>query len=191
MVELYDEFFSMLRFAKNLYDSGIEELMKERMGSCELDGDYYWELAYDSISWVFRNTNLYYNDGGEIETWVFTDPIIERFCQLCQEYESRRGISEDCDPYRKNMEQILHECFSFSSYSYGYDWRLSPQDRGRKCLLLFTGCEFYGHDEIFEGLIEIKYGFEKINKQLEQELFQETRIIPLSLVTAAQWKEAA
>ena len=31
MVELYDEFFSMLRFAKNLYDSGIEELMKERM----------------------------------------------------------------------------------------------------------------------------------------------------------------
>ena len=191
MVELYDEFFSMLRFAKNLYDSGIEELMKERMGSCELDGDYYWELAYDSISWVFRNTNLYYNDGGEIETWVFTDPIIERFCQLCQEYESRRGISEDCDPYRKNMEQIPHECFSFSSYSYGYDWRLSPQDRGRKCLLLFTGCEFYGHDEIFEGLIEIKYGFEKINKQLEQELFQETRIIPLSLVTAAQWKEAA
>ena len=68
MVELYDEFFSMLRFAKNLYDSGIEELMKERMGSCELDGDYYWELAYDSISWVFRNTNHYYNDGGEIET---------------------------------------------------------------------------------------------------------------------------
>ena len=68
MVELYDEFFSMLRFAKNLYDSGIEELMKEIMGSCELDGDYYWELAYDSISWVFRNTNLYYNDGGEIET---------------------------------------------------------------------------------------------------------------------------
>ena len=40
MVELYDELFSMLRFAKNLYDSGIEELMKERMGSCELDGDY-------------------------------------------------------------------------------------------------------------------------------------------------------
>ena len=66
------------------------------------------------------------------------------------------------------MEQILHECFSFSSYSYGYDWRLSPQDRGRKCLLLFTGCEFYGHDEIFEGLIEIKYGFEKAEVEVEQ-----------------------
>ena len=89
------------------------------------------------------------------------------------------------------MEQILHECFSFSSYSYGYDWRLSPQDRGRKCLLLFTGCEFYSHDAIFDGLMEIRDGFETITAHMEAELAKETWIIPLSLVTAAQWKEAA
>ena len=30
-----------------------------------------------------------------------------------------------------------------------------------------------------------------LNQKLEAELTKETRIIPLSLVTAAQWKEAA
>lgn len=191
MVELYDEFFSMLRFAKNLYDNGMEDRLKDWFGSCPLDGDSYWELAYETIGWVFQDTRHYYNDRQEIETWLFLDPVIDRFCQLCQEYEERRGIGEEDDPYWRDMAQIVHNGFSFSSYDYAYDWRLFSNARGRKCLLLFTGCEFYSHDEIFEGIVEIKYGFEQVNKKLESELFRETRIIPLSLVTAAQWKEAA
>ncbi len=191
MVELYDEFFAMLRFAKNLYDSGMEEQLKEWSGGYPLDGDIYWELAYEAIGWAFRNTALYYNEDREIETWLFTDPIIDRFCKLCQEYEQRRGISEDENPYRKDMEQIMHEGLCFNSYSYNYDWKLSSKDHGHKRLLLFTSCEFYSHDEIFEGLMEIKNGFEVMVKRLKEELSKETRIIPLSLVTAAQWKEAA
>lgn len=191
MVELYGEFFSMLRFAKCLHEYGIGEQVKGWSGSYKLDGDYYWELAYESISWVFRDTGLYHNEELEMETWVFTDPIIDRFCQLCQEYEIREGISEEDDPYRKDMEEILHEGLRFNSYSYGYDWRLSPKDHGRNRLLLFTGCEFYSHDEIFEGLMEIRDGFEAMNKRLNEELSRETRIIPLSLATEAQWKEAA
>lgn len=85
----------------------------------------------------------------------------------------------------------MHEGLCFNSYSYGYDWRLSPKDRGRKGLLIFTGIEFYSHDEFFEGLMEIRDGFEAMNERLEKELSKETRIIPLSLVTTAQWKEAA
>ena len=85
----------------------------------------------------------------------------------------------------------MHEGLCFNSYSYGYDWRLSPKDRGRKGLLIFTGIEFYSHDEFFEGLMEIRDGFEAMNERLEKELRQETRLIPLSLATAAHWKEAA
>ena len=191
MVELYSEFFAMLRFTKSLYDCGMADRLKEWYGACELDGDFYWELAHESIGWVFQDTRQYYNEADEMETWLFTDPIIDRFCKLCQEYESRRGISEKDNPYRNDMEQILHNGFAFSGYSYGYDWRLSQESRGRKCLLLFIGCDFYSNDEIPEGLLEIRDGFETMIAHLEDELSKETRIIPLSLVTAVQQKEAA
>ncbi len=144
MVELYDEFFAMLRFTKNLCDCGMAEKVKDWFG----------------------------------------------FCQ-CREYEARKGISEKENPYRNDMEQILHDGFTFNSYSYGYDWRLSQEDRGRKCLLLFTGCEFYSHDEVPEGLLEIKDSFVSMAVRLEMELSKETKIIPLSLVTETRQKEAA
>lgn len=191
MVELYDEFFSMLRFAKQLYDSGLEDQVKGKFGLYPLDGDIYWEIAYEAIGGIFQDTRQYYNDDDEIETWVFSDPLIDRFCQLCQEYEARRDVHEEEDPFRRDMEHILHEGFCFSGYAYNYDWRLSPNDRGRKCLLLFLGCEFCSHDEIPTGLLDIKDGFKDTIRRLEQELSKETRIIPLSLVTAARQKEAA
>lgn len=191
MTELYDEFFAMLRFTKNLCDYGMTEKVKDWFGSCKLDGDYYWELAHEAMGWVFQDTRLYYNEDREIDTWLFADPVIDRFCKLCREYETRRGISEEANPYRKDMERILHEEFTFDSYSYGYDWRLSPNVRGRKCLLLFTGYEFYSHDEVPIGLIEIKDGFTSIIARLEMELSKETRIIPLPLATEVQQKEAA
>lgn len=190
-MELYDEFFAMLRFAKRLCDCGMTEDVKNWFGSCKLDGDCYWEIAYETIGWAFEDTRHYYNENDEVETWLFIDPVIDRFCKLCQEYETRRAIREEDNPYRKDMEQILHEGLTFSGYSYGYDWRLSPNDRGRKCLLLFTGCEFYNHDEVFEGLMEIKYGFEATSERLKEELSRKPRIIPLSLAKEIQQKEAA
>lgn len=191
MTELYDEFFSMLRFAKRLYEYGTKEQIKRWFSLHELDGENYWELAYDAISWVFLDTRRYYNERDEIEIWLFVDPAIDRFCQLCQEYEQRWGISEEKNQYRRDMEQIIHEGFSFNSWDYNYSWRLSVKNRGCRCLILFTGGEFYGHDEIFEGLMEIRDGFDAITARIEAELAKETRIMPLPLVTAAQWKEAA
>ena len=126
-----------------------------------------------------------------IYTWLFADPVIDRFCQLCQEYERDKGITEEKNPYRDTIERTIHESFHFDSYSYGYDWRLSLSKRGRKCVLLFTGEEFYSQESVPEGLLEIRDTFLMLNQKLEAELTKETRIIPLSLVTAAQWKEAA
>lgn len=189
MMELYDDFFGMLRLTKRLYDCGIADRFKGLWDVYSLDGDEYWELAREAMGWAFTDTRLYYNENDEIETWLFVDPLIDRFCELCQKYETRRGISEDENFYRKEMETVLHEGFNFNSYSYGYDWRLSDKERGRKCLLLFIGCEFYSSDEVPEGLLHIKDGFEAMIARLEKELSKETRIIPLSLITA--YKEAA
>lgn len=191
MIELYGEFFAMLRFTKRLYDCGMAERLMGWYGTCELDADYYWELAREAIGWVFQDTRLYCNNSEEIDTWLFIDPIIDRFCKLCLEYENRQGISEEDNPYRRDMEKILHSGFVFSGYSYGYDWRLSKESRGRKCLLLFTGCEFYSQDEVPAGLLEIRDGFETIVANLEKELSKETRIIPLPLAAETQRKEAA
>lgn len=191
MVELYDEFFSMLRLAKRMYECEMAGHIKEWLGSYELGGDNYWELACASICWVFQDTRHYYNERNEIETWLFMDPVIDRFCQLCQRYEELRGICEKDNRYRWDMAQTIHEEFCFSSYSYGYDWRLSAKDRGRRCLLLFTSFEFYGHDEIFEGLSAVRDGFKAMNERMKKELSKETGIIPLSLVAGAHRKEAA
>ena len=191
MTELYDEFFAMLRFTKNLCDYGMAERVKDWFGSYQLDGDNYWELAYEAIGWIFRDTRHYFNDNEEIETWMFTDPVIDRFCKLCQEYETRRGISEEENPYRKEMERTLHDGLTFGSYDYDYDWQLSSQGHGRKCLLLFTGCEFYSHDEVPEGLLEIRDGFQSMIAKLEMSLSRETNIIPLVPAEEMQRKEAA
>ena len=189
MTELYEEFFSMLRFAKNLYDCGLTDKLKDVFRFWQLFGDDYWGFAQETIGLVFQDTRLYYNEANEIDTWLFMDPLIDQFCELCQKYEARQGISEENNTYRKDMEQIIHESLCFNSYIYGYDWRLSPSDRGKKCLLLFTGCEFYATDEVTAGLLDIKDGFIAMIAKLESELSKETRLIPLSL--AETYKEAA
>jgi len=138
---------------------------------------------------LLSSTRQYYNEEIEVDTWLFCDPVIDRFCRLCQEFEESREISEEENPYRRDMEQIIHDSFCFSGYNYGYSWRLSPKDRGRKCLLLFTDCNFCSSDEVPEALLDIRDGFGSMNARLEKELSKETRLIPLSLTET--YKEAA
>lgn len=113
------------------------------------------------------------------------------FAGCARNTSGTKGLLRKKNPYRSTIEQTIRENFRFDSYSYGYDWRLSLAERGRKCILLFTGEEFYSHEAVPEGLLEIRYTLLSLNQKLEAELNQETRIISLPLVTAAQWKEAA
>jgi hypothetical protein len=191
MWELNHTFFSVLHLAKVFFDSDVPDEAKKDLGAWELDEDNCYVLGLEATDWIFQDTAHYYNERQDIDTWLFSDPIIDKFCRLCQEYERSKGISEDENPYRRTMEQAIHENFRFDSYSYGYDWRLSLAERGRKCILLFTGEEFYSHESIPEGLLEVRAAFLELNQKLEAELLKETGIIPLSPVTAAQWKEAA
>lgn len=191
MQELSHTLFSVLRLAKVFFDSDVPDEAKKDLGTWELDEDNCYVLGLEASEWIFRNTEHYYNESKEVDTWLFADPMIDRFCQLCREYERDKGITEDENPYRDAIERAIHESFRFDSYSYGYDWRLSLSERGRKCVLLFTGEEFYSQESVPEGLLEIRDTFLMLNQKLGAELTKETRIIPLSLVTAAQWKEAA
>ncbi len=191
MQELNQTFFSALRLAKVFFDSNVSDEAKKDLGIWELNEDNCYVLGLVASEWIFQNTGHYYNDKKEIDTWLFADPIIDKFCQLCQEYERTKGISEEANSYRYTIEQTIHENFNFDSYCYDYNWRLSPNDRGRKCILLFTGEEFYSQESVPEGLLEIRETFLMLNQKLEAELSKENGMIPLSPTTGAQWKEAA
>lgn len=170
MTELYSEFFEMLHLAKTLHDSAFSETFHQQFGHLTLDCDMCYELAYDSMSLAFAFTFEDYNEDYEFSIWVFGDPCIDKFCRLCQEYETMRGLSEEENPYRREIEQIIRDGFAFPSYSYNFDWCLSAKDRGRKRLLLFTGMEFCGMTYVPEGLLDIREGFDVLNLRLENEL---------------------
>ena len=200
MQELNHTFFSVLRLAKIFFDSDVPDKAKNDIGLWELDEDSCYALGLEASDWIFQNTVHYYNERKDVDTWFFSDPIIDQFCRLCQEYEQDKGITEEENPYRSTIEQTIRENFRFDSYSYGYQERCdyliqsgsqSPAVMDRKCILLFTGEEFYSHEAVPEGLLEIRYAFLALNQKLKAELRKETRIIPLSLETVAQWKEAA
>ena len=175
MIELYSEIFAMLRLAKRLYDSSLVDKLPGGFRSLTLDVDYYIELAYNAIDTVLENTSEYYNEENGEGVYVFCDPIIDKVCRLCWQYEQRRHLTEEEDPYRKEMEAVICSGFNLNSYNYRFDWKLSANDRGCRRLLFFYGEQFCGLDELPEGLIEIRDGFQELNLELEKALSDLTK----------------
>lgn len=170
MVELYSVFFSMLRLAKNLYDSELLERTPHLFQGLTLHEDSFYELAYDTINAIFENTFQDYNEERVMDVYVFCDPLIDRFCHLCWQYEQRGHLTEEENPYRKEIEQIIRSGFCLNGYDYDFDWKLSASDRGRCRLLFFHGDELCYLDELPEGLLEIREGFQALNCQMEKAL---------------------
>lgn len=170
MVELYSGFFFMLRLAKRLVDTGLADKLQGSFRSLVLDEDFYYGLAYEAISVVFEDTFQDYNEDRMMSIYVFCDPLIDRFCRLCWQYEQRGHLTEEENPYRKEIAQIIRSGFEFGSYDYNFDWKLSASDRGRRRLLFFHGPEFYYLEDLPEGLLEIREGFQELNYELEKAL---------------------
>lgn len=170
MIELTPSFFAMLRLAEKLYESVLMDKVSDFFRTLTLNEDFYYELAYESTGVVFENTSLYYNEEKMVDTYVFCDPIIDRFCQLCRQYEQRRNLTEEENPYRKRIQAVIRFGFYLNGYDYNFDWKLSETDRGRRRLLFFYGGEFCGLDELPEGLLDIRDGFLELNLELETAL---------------------
>lgn len=170
MEELSYYFFSMLRLAKLTYDEPRFKGFWETVRNLPLDEDSVYELEMETATSVFLDTGIYYNNEDEIETWVMKDPVIDRFCWLCERLEEEKDLAEDINPYRRQAEQVIHEGFALNDYSCDYGWRLSPSDRGTRCLLFFAGYEFYSLSELPEAMLYIWDGFQELNRRLEAEL---------------------
>ncbi len=174
MVEIYSGFFSMLRLAKNLYDSSLADNLSDYFQSLRLNEDLYYELAYEAIDIVFERFFQDYNEDRGMEVYVFCDPVIDKFCRLCWQYEQRRRMTEEENPYRQRIEAVIRSGFCLSGYNYNFDWKLSANDRGRRRLLFFYGEEFGGLEDLPNGLLEIRDGFLELNLELEKALNEQT-----------------
>lgn len=170
MIEVCSEIFGMLRLAKRLHDGPFAETFHKACDCLSLDYDMSYEMAYDTIPLVFEFTHQDYNEVYDYNVWVFGDPCIDKFCRLCQEYEKRQGLSEDDDPYRAEVRRFIVQGFEFPGYGYDFTWYLSQEGRGRKRLVFFAGPEFYNLYDLPGGLLEIREGFEVLNRRLENEL---------------------
>ena len=175
MIELYSDIFAMLRLAKRLHDKSLVDKLPGGFRSLTLDVDYYIELVYNAIDIVFENTCEDYNEENGEGVYVFCDPVIDSFCQLCLQYEQRSHLTEEEDPFRKKIEAVICSGFCLDGYSYRFDWRLSANGRGRRRLLFFYGEEFCGLDELPGGLMEIRDGFQELNLELEKALSNLTK----------------
>lgn len=169
MGELDYYFFQMLSMGKALHEM-LGEKAFSMFGGMLLNGDDIYALAQETIWLAFRETRGHYNEDIELDTWILMDPLVDRFCWLCRRYEQEKQISEEDDPYCRELAEAVRCAFSFNSYSYGYDWKLSAQDRGRKRLLFFAGAEFYDLPGMALGALELREFFQDANRRLEAEL---------------------
>ena len=189
MEDLSSYFFHMLYLAKTVHDN--PRLKKEwpSFDSIPLDEDAFYELSMELAVSIFEDTSSCYNEESDMETWVLSDPIVDRFCELCARLETEKGLEEGINPYRRNAEQMIHEGFRLDSYSYDYGWRLSAGDRGRYCILFFSSDDFYGLEELPVAFMEILDGFQELNRQLEVVLGL-NKLVPIYPL-GNEWKEAA
>lgn len=163
--------FEFLSVAKNLYDYGLLDKVREGCGYLEICEDYY-SLAWDGIASVFTKFGSYFREETGVETLVFFDPVITEFYRLCAMYEARRDIRKDRDLFRDEMEKAVYRCFCLNSYD--YDVLLCDGSRkGGAKLVILSGEEFCGYTELPGALAEARNTFENYCERLKKALAPE------------------
>ncbi len=173
-----------LAVLKAFHDRNRGSALFEEYENRVIDDDAYYDIVVDAIESIFAFTHREYNEKKEFETWVFIDPIIKEFVQLCGKYEKQHNLTEVENPFRGAMLSTLHKGLEYCSYAYDYGWCLSDTERGQKRLLLFQGPEFMIDHHVVRGLLDIYDGFHKQVALLKDALKTErpNNIIPFPAV---------
>lgn len=170
MTEIHWLAMQAISIVKVFVDRGCGDVILEQCGNDTIDEDAFFEISSDALSQIFSYTKHDYNDDGQFDVWVFSDPILDEFVKLSTIYENRRHITEDENPFRKDMVSIIHRSFSWNQYTYDYTWYLRNYERGRNRIVLFCSYEFNVDYDVFEGLFDVYDGFHKTVDLLKAEL---------------------
>ena len=118
--------------------------------------------------------------------------LLNRFDQLCRQYETKYGISRIENNFVRRMENAIHSAMQFPNYCYDYRWMDGSKDRKGPKLVLFLFEEFDSYEKIPEALCTILDACACEISQLEKKLAQPAdKIIPLLLAPPSEQKEAA
>lgn len=177
--------FEFLSVAKDLYDHGLLDKVMKTLGSMEVCEDYY-SIAWEGIFHVFERFRQYYREENEMETMVFCDPVITGFYRLCAFYEAKSGIPKDRDPFRRDGETAVYQCFRMESYD--FDVLLYDGASGCPRLVILCGEEFYGHTELPRVLSEVRDTFMEYCRKLKTALVTEN---PMAALPEYVEREAA
>ncbi len=192
MVDLEYCFFENLHIAKQMVDSGYGDAFLKDCGSAAIDGLESYELAWIGLASVFPDLSQYYNDDIEAETLVFCDPLIDEACQLCKLHEIQERLPVGESPLRETLLNAVYGSFELSGYYYDYDMRFYCKGHGRGRLVILTGMEFCGFNELPGALADVKNALEAWVSRTREKL-RPIVITPLEKGTArkAELKEAA
>lgn len=191
MVEINEWLWETLYTLKKLYDHGKTSLL-EQYAEHVLDGDDVGEIAIQAVYEIFAETRDYWDDGNELETYVFFDPVFDEFQRLCKLYENEIQINANENPHRDAIRSAIRSSLYFNDYSYDYWYYDGTQRDGKTKLILKLYPEFCQTCEIAGGLLEVYDAFENHVKQMEEELgMQEERTVPFPKRQAETLKEAA
>ena len=193
---------SILSIAKLLYDHGKLNRLFDYIGSdTNLSWDSQCLVEQCACECVFQDTRIYHHEGKMVshteyeedrDAFVLRDPLLNRFDQLCRQYETKYGISRIENNFVRRMENAIHSAMQFPNYCYDYRWMDGSKDRKGPKLVLFLFEEFDSYEKIPEALCTILDACACEISQLEKKLAQPAdKIIPLLLAPPTEQKEAA
>ncbi|WP_409967661.1 hypothetical protein RFF05_13940 [Bengtsoniella intestinalis] len=168
MIEYDSGAINALWILKCFHDRGMGESLFSMYADSELDEDVFFELGLESIFLIFDDTRLIEDEREECYTYLFFDPVIDEFSELCLQYEEKMELTQQDNPFRKRMELAMRNGMNYNSYAYGYTWEF--EKHGRKRMMLFAGYEFVISGEVICGLLEIYDAFHYEVEQLRQTL---------------------
>lgn len=158
-----------LSIMKRLEASGFLERFLEKCGNNGVRDETY-EIVWDAITSVFPDATGYYNDEIEVDTLVIFDPLIDEYCRLCDEYEQKIGSEPGESDMRRETEWFIYNNFDLSGYACDYDFRIYANGHGRRRLVVLSGIEFYGFEELPGALADIHDALEIQVERLRREL---------------------
>lgn len=193
MIEITEYLWEELYTLKKLYDHGKADGLLAELKEQPLNSDYIGDITMQAMYEVFAETRDYWNEDNDQEIYVFFDPILDEFHQLCREYEKKLGISPEKNPHRAEMRRAIQSGLQFHDYSYDY-WYYDGSQRDGKCkIILKLYPEFCQMCEIAGGLLEVYDAFSSHVRRLKEELAvtDGQKIIELPRAAEKEGKEAA
>ena len=164
MIEYGQGAINALWMLKCFHDRGMGDQLFSMYADSELDEDIFFELGFEAIFHIFDDTRLIEDEKEEYFTYIFFDPVIDEFSELCLQYEAKKQIPPKDNPFRQDMMTNLRSGLSYNSYAYGYTWEF--ETHGRKRFILFAGYEFVISGEVISGLLDIYDAFHYTVKAL-------------------------